>query len=613
MNREMPGTFGRTILGVLPAIGVGLLWVLLSIAGSALAQPTIKEVVEQDKQPASEEKAEPPKEDPKEVKPRGPVDEFDRGTPRSSVKGFLTAATERDYESASEYLDLRYLPRGLNESQGPQLARQFKIILDRALWINFGDLSIDPNGYSEDGLPSYRDFVGHIEVPGKQIEILLQRVQRDDGVPIWKFSSATVAQIPRLYQQYGYGYLEYFFPEAFFDVRVLGLEVWLWVGLLAIAGLAALAAFIVTAPLYAFLRHRRTSVGDQFARLVKGPARFFLFVLFAGLLVQHINPPLWFHAVLRAKTLLTIALVWVAMWIVDFVLPRYSGRLERQGRTTAGVFLHPMGTALKVAFVIIATLLWLDNLGFSVTTILAGLGIGGLAVALALQKPIENLISAITLFSSQPVVVGDFCRFGDKIGTVEDIGLRATKVRTLDHTLITVPNVEFAHLHLENFSKRKKIWYHPEIRLRYGTTPDQVRFILVEIRKLLYAHPKVLSDPARIRFEEFGSSSLNLKIFAYVNVTDYGEFLEVAEDLNLRIMDVVEKAGAGFALPSQTLYVERGKGPDEELAQAAEVQVNEWREQQALYLPNFPPEKISELQGTLDYPPPGSPVPAARS
>jgi len=308
-----------------------------------------------------------------------------------------------------------------------------------------------------------------------------------------------------------------------------------------------------------------------------------------------------------------IALVWIAMWIVDFVLPSYAERLERQGRSTARVFLQPLSTAVKVVFVIIATLLWLDNLGFSVTTILAGLGLGGLAVALALQKPLENLISAITLFSSQPVEVGDFCQFGDKIGTVEEMGLRATKIRTLDHTVITVPNVEFAHMQLENFSTRGKILYHPEIRLRYGTTSDQVRYILIEIRKLLYANPKIPSNPARIRLEEFGPSSLNLRIFAYIDVTAYGEFLEVAEDLNLRIMDLVEQAGAAFALPSQTLYMERGKGSDEQVVQAAESQVREWRERQSLYLPNFPSEKIEELRGTLDYPPQGSPFAATQS
>jgi MscS family membrane protein len=310
---------------------------------------------------------------------------------------------------------------------------------------------------------------------------------------------------------------------------------------------------------------------------------------------------------------MTIALIWTLFCIVDFMLAQLTQRFERKGKSSAVVILSPLATGLKTLIVIIALLIWLENLGFEVTTILAGLGIGGVAVALALQRPIENLISAITLYASQPVAVGDFCRFGDHIGTVEEIGLRATKVRTLDNTIISVPNSDFAQAQLENYSKRKMLWYHPQIRLRHETTPDQIRFILVEIRKLLYAHPKVLPDPARIRFQEFGPFSFNLEIFAYIDVTDYGVFLEVAEDLNLRIMDIVQNAGTSFALPSQTLHMEKGQAPDTHLRDAAEAQVKEWREQHALYLPNFPADKIAELQGTLEYPPPGSPVSATPS
>ena len=135
---------------------------------------------------------------------------------------------------------------------------------------------------------------------------------------------------------------------------------------------------------------------------------------------------------------------------------------------------------------------------------------------------------------------------------------------------------------------------------------DQIRYILVEVRKLLYSHPKVLSDPARIRFVGFGEYSVDLDIFAYIAETDYGKYLEVAEDLNLRIMDIVRDAGSNFAVPTQTTYLERGKGLDDELARGAESRVKEWREQKELYLPEFPPEKIGELRGSLDYPPPGS-------
>jgi MscS family membrane protein len=589
------------------ALGAVFLVVLMMVPGGTLAQPTVKEIVEQSPEENAKLKAQEGAE-PELPKPTGPQDEFNRGVPRTTVAGFLAAAAERDYQRAAEYLDLRHRPRELTKTQGPQLARQLKIVFDRSLWIDLTSLSREPMGHDNDGLPSFRDHVGKIEIPGKTVEILLQQVPREDGTSIWQFSSATVAEIPRLYRTYGYGLLDNIFPSAFFDLKVLGVEIWLWVGLIIIAILAYLAAFVLTKTLLLFLQRHPTPMRDQVVRLVRGPLRFLLLLVVAGLMIEYINPPLWFQALLKARTLFSVAVVWLAFWIVDFLIDRLSEHYQLHGQSTARVLLPPLGTAAKTVFVIIAVLIWLDNLGFKVTTLLAGLGIGGLAVALALQKPIENLVSGITLYTSQPVAVGDFCRFGEKIGTVEEIGLRATKVRTLDHTLLTVPNINFVHAQLENFSKREKIWYHPQIRLRYDTTPDQIRYILVEIRKMFYAHPKVLDDPARIRFEGFGSFSLDLEVFAYIDVTDWGEFLEIAEDLNLRIMDIVQEAGSAFALPSQTLYSEQGQRPDNQLAGAAEQKVHEWRKGHQLFLPKFPAEKIAELKGSLPYPPPGSAV-----
>lgn len=152
------------------------------------------------------------------------------------------------------------------------------------------------------------------------------------------------------------------------------------------------------------------------------------------------------------------------------------------------------------------------------------------------------------------------------------------------------------------------IWYHPRIGVRDETTPDQVRFILVEVCRMLYAHPKVHPDPARIRFTGFGVYSLDFDVFAYVTATDYGEYLEVVEDLNLRIMDIVAEAGTSFAFPSQTTYLEQGEPLDEKHQEEVGERVERWREEQALYVPRFPEEAIEELRAApLDFPPKGSP------
>jgi small-conductance mechanosensitive channel len=196
--------------------------------------------------------------------------------------------------------------------------------------------------------------------------------------------------------------------------------------------------------------------------------------------------------------------------------------------------------------------------------IVAGLGIGGLAVALAAQKTVENLFGGLTLITDQPVRAGDFCRVGGWIGTVEDVGLRSTRIRTLDRTVVTIPNAAFAAMELENFARRDRIFFHPILNLRYETTPDQLRWLLVALKRLLVSHPMVSPEPARVRFVALGAHSLDLELFAYVRTTDFDEFLAVQEDLLLRIMDLVEESGTGFAFPSQTLYAAPDPGVDAE-------------------------------------------------
>jgi MscS family membrane protein len=585
--------------------------VLADIASAA--QPTLKEVIGgKDKEKQVKEEPEKtaeqkPKPEQKKAQPAGPEDEFNRGTPRSSVQGFLKATGDRDYEKAAEYLDLRRLPSGLHKKEGPRLARELNIVFDRTLWIDIHDLSTDPKGRRDDGLPTYRDRVGRIKTERKTYDILLQRVPRKDNVRVWKFSSATVAQIPQLYGEFGYGFMGDILPAVFLDFEIFGINAWWWIALFALCFVAYFAALAIMKVVILFLRSRVTKLINPLERILTGPGMLILFVIIGRAGIDLLGPTPVIRALMSGHTLSTVAVAWGFIRFLDLFVVGLAERLRRRGRGDLTVLLQPVTNAAKVVVVLIAVIVWLSNVGFDVTTLMAGLGIGGLAVALAAQKPLENLIGAITLYSAQPVRIGEFCRFGNSIGTVEEIGLRATKVRTLDRTIVNIPNAEFANLHLDNFTKRDKIWYHPRISLRYETTPDQIRYILVEIRKMLYAHPKVDPDPARIRFVGYGTYSLDLDIFAYIKVTDYGEYLEVAEDLNLRIMDIVTNAGSSFAFPSQRTYLERGNKLNEQLAHDAEAHVREWKEQKALYLPNFPQKKIAELRGSLDYPPIGSP------
>ncbi|MGD9510500.1 MAG: mechanosensitive ion channel family protein, partial [Geminicoccaceae bacterium] len=247
------------------------------------------------------------------------------------------------------------------------------------------------------------------------------------------------------------------------------------------------------------------------------------------------------------------------------------------------------------------------QLGLSITPIIAGLGVGGLAVALAIRPTLENLVGGFVLFADKPVRVGEFCSFGSMMGTVEEIGLRSTRLRGLDRTVITVPNADFAQMQIVNFTRRDMNLFQAELRLRHETTPDQLRFVAAKIRKLLIQHSKVSPDPARVRFSELGSSAYILDVYAFVLAADWNEYMAIKEDLNFRIAEIVRECGTGFAFPSQTIYLARDRGTDIERARETEDEVAQWRERKRLPFPNYDYAERAEMANTIPFPAPESP------
>jgi MscS family membrane protein len=240
--------------------------------------------------------------------------------------------------------------------------------------------------------------------------------------------------------------------------------------------------------------------------------------------------------------------------------------------------------------------------------VLAGLGIGGLAIALAAQKTLENLFGGVSVLADEVIRVGDTCRFGDRVGTIEDISLRSTRIRTTERTELSIPNGALAAMNVENLTRRDKILFNPTLGVRYETSADQLRYLLAEVRRMLYEHPKVESESARIRFANFDNSALSLEIFSYVLTPDFAEFTVIREDLLLRIMDLVRKSGSDFAFPSRTLYMTRDSGLDKEKGGVAEQQVEQWRDERQLPFPDFAPADKSAFRGSIAYPEPESAV-----
>lgn len=264
------------------------------------------------------------------------------------------------------------------------------------------------------------------------------------------------------------------------------------------------------------------------------------------------------------------------------------------------------GRAVAWVGVVLLILKGADDIGIPLPAVIAGLGVGGLALGIAARPTLENLIAGVTLYLDKPIRVGQFCQFGDVMGTVEQIGLRSTRIRRWGGNRLTVPNAQFAEFQLDNLDNVRNIWIRTRLSLRYETTPEQLRYVLAKLREMLFAHPRILNP--RVRFVEFAESALEVEILCYTDTGVWAEWHAIREDVYLRTMEIVKESGTSFAFPSQTTYFARDEGLDDEQRQAAEQQVAAWREAGELPFPDMTPDDREALTGTLDFPPEGSAV-----
>jgi MscS family membrane protein len=474
--------------------------------------------------------------------PRSPLD-YGPDVPRGAVARFLQAAHDGHYARAAEYLNLRQLPSKTRPQRGAELARELGAVLERALWVDPEKVSDRPDGDPDDGLPPFRDSLGTIETSTGPVEILIERVKDNGNGPAWKIAASTVAAIPALYEEFGWGPLADYLPAPFFEVRFLHVRLWQWIALVALVALAWLVSRLVHRPLVAIAGRIFTarSAGDAaLAEHSAAPLQLAAGVLvFAvGLRFLALALPVERTLVGAEKAFAIVAATWLLLRALDVAAMRVERRLGAQrSRAVATV---PLGRrSLKVFVAVIAFIAALQNFGFNVTGLLAGLGVGGLAVALAAQKTVENLFGSVSLVADQPVRVGDVCRFGDTVGTVEDIGLRSTRVRTVDRTLVTIPNAQFSTLPLENLSRRDRIPIRATLTLPQGTTADRVRAILAALREGAAAQPKIDRDSVRVRFVRLDPQALQIELFAYALTRDWDEFVDVRQQVLLAALDVV--------------------------------------------------------------------------
>lgn len=491
-------------------------------------------------------------------KPPPPQDPFDRLTPYGCVRGFLLAANRGNYERASEYLDVLTTP-----ARAQELAKQLETVLNSAISGNLDHLSRTPDGNLKDGLPQDRDRAGQAQTNSGTHDIFLDRVHRPNEPAIWLFSSESIHTIPDIYAEIGEPSLTKLFPAPLLNIRILSLPLWRWIVVLLALTLAMFLAKWVALGLIPLLRpvfRRFTGEElDQRITSLRGPLRLIFLALAIRLLgvvaLSLLGRQFWTNA---AEIIAVFGFGWFATQFSDIVSDLTSRKLLRRQAPGKLAIVALSRRLFKILVIFVVGIILLRDAGVNVTAMLAGLGVGGIALALAAQKTLENLFGGISLIMREAIRVGDFCKVADQMGTVEDIGLGSTRLRTPDRTLVSVPNAQISQMSLENVSLRDKFWLHHTLGLRRDTSPDQMRYVLTNIEKLLCSHPKVEPDSARIQFLKFGTSSLDAEISAYVQVGDFVEFLKLQQDLLLQVMDIVAASGTSIAVPAQMNYSANG-------------------------------------------------------
>jgi MscS family membrane protein len=490
-----------------------------------------------------------------------PQDPFNRLSPQSSVVSFLEACRAKNFERAARYLNLRQMSREQRQSDGPRLAEELGRVLNGDAAFDVADLSRDPQGDLTDDLPPDRERVGSYQVGGKRLELQLERTTLRSGLAVWVFSADSVGLIPELSQVTSDSPIEKYLPTALVSWTLAGIPAWRWIALAIVAiAVTALAralerlGILVLRPVVRMIAPR---LEQSFLRAISGPAQVLLAGVFLRAGVAWIDPPALLRLYLArfCTFLFIVGTAWFFANVGDLVIERIRMRLEARHSTLSRSALPLVSRGMKIAIFVFAATAVIGSWGYNTNTIWAGLGIGGIAIALAAQKTIENLFGGVAVVSDRPVTIGDFCKFGDRVGTVEDIGLRSTRVRTLDRTLVSIPNSEFSSMVLENFSQRDKVLFHPTLNLRRDTRPDQVRKILDAIQRILTDDPKVETGNLPVRFIGAGSYSLDIEVFAYIRTSDGDEFLKIQQDLLLRIMDAISAAGTTLAIPTQANIV----------------------------------------------------------
>jgi len=524
------------------------------IAISLLVSPRVSQAVDPAAVaciPQDEEPAEPTSVD--ELVPIPDDEAVARGsdTPRNAAFTFIVLSRDGDWIDAADMLERPAAgwPEGVPATR---IARALKSILDHRLWLDFP--SLPGTAANAPGAPT-RVTVGVVDTPETMLEVEMIRV--DDR---WIFAANTVQGVPDMARAIDVWWVSAL-PEFLVNVRIAEIELWQWGGLLAIAGVGLLLGWAVTWLLrHGMLRFLGPAVQPLITVLT--PMIFLLSVL--GMRVAQpllvLSAPARENLSLGSRAAMVFVIAWIVVRWLRVISLAVEQQMARRGVADGAAFVR-VGRAVAIGIVwLLGMAAALQIFGLDLSTVIAGLGIGTAAIALASQQTLSNLFGGASVVADQVLNVGDTCMIDGRIATVERIGVRSTQLRTADRTLLVVANGDLAQSRIEKLSARDGFRHVVTLGVRYETSPEAMLAIVADLEARMKAEPLVDPASAMAHWVGFGESSLNIEVRGMFRTLDMPAYRAAVQRLNADFVRIVARHGSGFAFPSRTVYMAQDGG-----------------------------------------------------
>ncbi|MEP7052651.1 MAG: mechanosensitive ion channel family protein [Pseudomonadota bacterium] len=471
-------------------------------------------------------------------------------SPRASLTDFNRLTRVGDYGRAARYLDLS----SVEQSDGPLLAKHLREVLDRHLWIDVEKLSPNSHGNEDDGLGPDREELGNVPgATGKpEPVIMVRRVDRAGAR--WVFAASSVAHIEDWYSHLENRWLLERLPKWALSFGPHELRWWQWLALAPLLTAGWVLGFVVTRVSRLLIVHVMPKHSAETVRKLRGPATLAWMVgsCYALLPWLGLYEPAGAYVRRWFSALLLVALFWALWKAVELSQHSWGSTHWARSSLTAASLLNlaaRLGKFVVAAFAFVAVL---AELGYPVTSLITGLGIGGVALALAAQKTVENLFGAFSLAIDQPFREGDVIQLDGISGTVEVIGLRSTRIRTVDRTLISIPNGKLAEMRVETISARDQIRFYCLFGVVHSAA-SQMTKLLRGIEDALRDAPYAVKDSISVRFVGLSDSALNIEVSAMLATTNYAQFMDVRQSLLLSMLAVIDDAGSALSNPVRSI------------------------------------------------------------